>query len=145
MCTAFRATSSSSSTAAEAETRRPTNKAVTQWLEIMSEQPAFSTFFNALPILGVDGSLGFVTDFESDPTLAGAKGQVRAKTGTYVAGDESGVVLKGQALGGYIDAKSGRRLVFQLVVNEVPIKGFDQVIQVFQDEGTISAILWRDN
>lgn len=121
-----------------------TNKAVTRWLEIMSEQPAFGAFFDSLPILAVDGSLGFVTDFESDPTLAGAKGHVHAKTGTFVAGDESGIVLKGQALGGYIDAKSGRRLVFQLVVNEVPIQGFDQVIQAFQDEGTISAILWRD-
>ncbi len=121
-----------------------TNRAVTEWLEIMTGQPPFNAFFDAMPILGVDGSLGFVTDFESDPTLAGAKGQVHAKTGTYVAGDESGPVLKGQALGGYIDAKSGRRLVFQLVVNGVPIEGLDQVLEVFQDEGKISAILWRD-
>ena len=112
----------------------------------MTEQDAFDAFFDALPILGVDGSLGFVTDFESDPTLAGAKGQVHAKTGTYVAGDAQGnPVVKGQAFGGYIDAKSGRRLVYQLVVNNVPITDFNQVLEIFQDEGTISAILWRDN
>ena len=121
-----------------------TNPAVTRWLEIMSEQPVFSTFFTALPILGVDGSLGFVTDFEQDPTLAGAKGQVHAKTGTFAAGDESGLVIKGQVFGGYIDAKSGRRLVYELVVNEVPVTELNDLLAIFQDEGTISAILWRD-
>ncbi|MEW6144530.1 MAG: D-alanyl-D-alanine carboxypeptidase [Thermodesulfobacteriota bacterium] len=121
-----------------------TNRVVTQWLEIMTDQQAFDTFFDALPILGVDGSLGFVTDFEQDPSLAGAKGQVHAKTGTFAAGDESGLVIKGQAFGGYIDTKSGRRLVYQLVVNDVPIVEFDQLLDIFQDEGTISAILWRD-
>jgi len=121
-----------------------TNPAVTKWLEIMSEEPTFQAFFDAFPILGVDGSLGFVTDFEQDPALAGAKGQVHAKTGTFAAGDESGLVIKGQAFGGYIDAKSGRRLAYQLVVNNVPITEFDQLLDIFQDEGTISAILWRD-
>ena len=121
-----------------------TNRAVTQFLIKMTETDVFDAYFDTFPLLGVDGSLGFVTDFESDPTLAGAKGQVHAKTGTFAAGDESGLVLKGQAFGGYIDAKSGRRLVYQLVVNNVPITEFDQVLGVFQDEGTISAILWRD-
>lgn len=63
--------------------------------------------------------------------------------GIFVVG-ESGIVIKGQAFGGYIDAKSGRRLVYQLVVNNVPISEFDQLLEIFQDEGTISAILWRD-
>ncbi len=121
-----------------------TNKAVTEWLRIMTGKPAFGAFFAALPILGVDGSLGFVTDFESDPTLAGAKGRVRAKTGTFAAGDASGLVIKGQAFGGYIDAKSGRRLVYQLVVNNVPVKQLNDLLEIFQDEGTISAVLWRD-
>jgi D-alanyl-D-alanine carboxypeptidase len=53
-------------------------------------------------------------------------------------------VLKAQAFGGYIKAKSGRKLVYELVVNDVPITGLNDIIQVFQDEGTISAILWRD-
>ncbi|MCA9809207.1 MAG: peptidase S13, partial [Candidatus Dadabacteria bacterium] len=96
------------------------------------------------PILAVDGSLGFVTDFQSDPTLAGATGQVHAKTGTYAAGSETGFVVKGQAFGGYINAQSGRKLIYELVVNEVPITEFNQLLDIFQDEGTISAILWRD-
>ena len=57
-------------------------------------------------------------------------------------------MLRAQALAGYIKAKSGRQLAFALVVNEVPIADREQllrnVIQVFQDQGTIAAILWRD-
>jgi D-alanyl-D-alanine carboxypeptidase len=43
-----------------------------------------------------------LSDFQSDSTLAGATGQVNAKTGTFVAGTASGPVLKAQALGGYL-------------------------------------------
>jgi D-alanyl-D-alanine carboxypeptidase len=121
-----------------------TNRAVTHMLMKMAHSGAFPAFFHALPILGVDGSLAFVTDFESDPTLAGAKGQVRAKTGTFLEGSESGLLLKGQAFGGYITTKSGRRLVYELVVNNVTVTGLNDVLQVFQDEGRISALLWRD-
>jgi len=43
-----------------------------------------------------------------------------------------------------VTRKSGRKLSYQLVVNGVPIAGIDDVIKVFHDEGTISAVLWRD-
>lgn len=123
-----------------------TNKAVIQMLEYISKQSFFPDYLELLPILGVDGSLSFVTDFEEDNTLAGAKGNVYAKTGTFITGSEEGLFLKGQALGGYIDTKSGKRLMFHLAVNNVPL-GFDitNVQQVFQDQGTITAIIWRDN
>ncbi|HEV3114796.1 MAG TPA: D-alanyl-D-alanine carboxypeptidase [Candidatus Binataceae bacterium] len=121
-----------------------TNRAVTKILLDMAAKPVFPSYFAALPILGVDGSLAFVTDFKADPTLAGATGQVNAKTGTFVQGSSSGLVLKAEAFGGYIRAKSGKQLVYELVVNDVAITGLGDVIQVFQDEGKISAILWRD-
>ena len=110
----------------------------------MTETSGFEALFNGLPILAVDGSLAFVTDFQSDPTLAGATGQVHAKTGTYADGSTGVLILKGQALGGYIDAKSGKRLVFEMAINEIPIDSIEELLQVFQDQGTISAILWRD-
>jgi D-alanyl-D-alanine carboxypeptidase len=53
-------------------------------------------------------------------------------------------VLKAQALGGYIKTKSGRKLVFELVVNDVAITDLNDVLKAFQDEGRISARLWRD-
>jgi D-alanyl-D-alanine carboxypeptidase len=98
-------------------------------------------YFATLPILAVDGSLGFVTDFESDKTLAPAKGQVHAKTGTYALPG----TIRGQAFGGYIHSRSGKHLVYQLVVNNVPFRDINDLLQIFQDEGTISAMLWRDN
>lgn len=122
-----------------------TNQAVTRMLIDMKGKSSFPTFFNDLPKLGVDGSLGFVTDFKSDPTLAGATGQVTAKTGTFVEGNDAGLVLKGQAFGGYVNTKGGRQLVYELVVNNVVITSLDDVLQTFQDEGRISAMLWRDN
>jgi D-alanyl-D-alanine carboxypeptidase len=107
----------------------------------MYGRPTFSAYFASLPLLGVDGSLATVTDFESQASLAPAKGQVSAKTGTFVEGE----LVRGQAFGGYINARSGRTLAYELVVNDVPFKSIDDIIQIFQDEGTISAILWRDN
>jgi D-alanyl-D-alanine carboxypeptidase len=122
-----------------------TNQAVTKMLIDMKGKSSFPTFFNDLPKLGVDGSLGFVTDFKSDPTLTGATGQVTAKTGTFVEGNEAGLVLKGQAFGGYISTKGGRQLVYELVVNNVVITSLDDVLRTFQDEGRISAMIWRDH
>ena len=122
-----------------------TNRTVTKMLFDLQGKPVFPAFFDALPKLAVDGSLGFVTDFKSDPTLAGAAGHVTAKTGTFVEGSTAGLTLKGQAFGGYITAKSGKRLIYQLVVNNVPITSLDDVLHAFQDEGSISAMLWRDN
>jgi D-alanyl-D-alanine carboxypeptidase len=122
-----------------------TNPAVTQMLEELAKSPASQAFVDALPVLGVDGSLGFVKKFESDSSLAGAAGNVRAKTGTYVGASATGTMeLKGQALGGYITTKSGRRLTFQLVVNNIPISGIPDLVNVFQDQGAIAAMLWRD-
>lgn len=122
-----------------------TSAAVTRMLQELERRPAFRTLYDDLPILAVDGSLAFVKDFEKVPSLAGAAGHVRAKTGTYVAATPSGKPeLKSQALGGYITTKSGKHVVYELVVNDVPIDSIADVIRVFQDEGTISAMLWRD-
>ncbi|HXH08423.1 MAG TPA: D-alanyl-D-alanine carboxypeptidase/D-alanyl-D-alanine-endopeptidase [Alphaproteobacteria bacterium] len=123
-----------------------TNVAVSRMLAEISQRPSFSAYRDALPVLGVDGSLAFVTDFEADPTLAGAKGKVRAKTGTFIEGTETGLNFRAQALAGYIAAKSGRRLAFTMAVNDVgPLTSIDEVLEVFQDQGKISAIVWRDN
>jgi D-alanyl-D-alanine carboxypeptidase len=122
-----------------------TTLAVTQMLTALSRQPTFPILLAALPNMGIDGSLGFVHQFESDPSLAGAKGHVHAKPGTYAQGSAAGLMVKGQAFGGYIDAKSGQRLIYEVVVNNVPIQQLTDLMQIFQDQGTVSAILWRDH
>ena len=113
----------------------------------MRQKNVFLEYFDALPILAEDGSLVFITDFLSDPTLAGAAGNVRAKTGTFIEGNgDNPPDFRAQALAGYIDTKNGRRLLFSLVVNDVgPIMGLDPVLETFQDQGTITAIIWKEN
>lgn len=124
-----------------------TPDAIVSFLRSMRKESCFSEYRDCLPILATDGSLAFVTDFMKDESLAGAKGKVHAKTGTFLSGGDDGVLsLKAQAFAGYIEAKSGRKLAYALFVNDVsPVTGLDQVIQVFQDEGTISATIWREN
>ncbi len=122
-----------------------TNIAVTKMLEELAKSQAAGAFTAALPKLGVDGSLGFVKDFTANPTLAGAAGNVRAKTGTYVTATAADTMeLKAQALAGYITTKRGHHLTFELVVNNMPLKNLLDITNVFQDEGTIAAMLWRD-
>lgn len=124
-----------------------TASAVISMMRGMASKPVFAAYEDSMPSLGVDGSLTTVTAFESDPTLAGAKGQVQAKTGTYVVENPAAPgtgLLRGQALAGYITAKSGRRLVFFMTVNNVPVPaGVADVVPVFNDEGTIAATLWK--
>jgi D-alanyl-D-alanine carboxypeptidase len=125
-----------------------TNEVVTHFLSEMSKRSYFPDYLASFPILGVDGSLGTVTDFEKNKTLAPAKGKVFAKTGTYLGPGSTGLELKAQAFGGYITTKCGKKLAYQLVVNGVPIANpedpIPEIVNVFQDEGRISAILWRD-
>lgn len=114
--------------------------AVTRFLTEMVTRPAFRQYKAGFPVMGVNGSLVGVNKFESNPSLAGAKGNVFAKPGTFVDFPQ----IKGQAFGGYINAKSGRTLVYEVVVNNVPFSDVNDIINVFDDEGIISAILWRN-
>jgi D-alanyl-D-alanine carboxypeptidase len=120
--------------------------AVLRMLEKLAASPQAGAFYAALPNLGVDGTLAFVKTYRKDPTLAGATGYVRAKTGTWVDSGPGGkgIMLKGQAFAGYITTKSGRHLTYEVVVNNMPIAGVDDIVKVFEDEATISAMLWRD-
>lgn len=43
--------------------------------------------------------------------------------------------IRGQAFGGYIHAKSGHTLVYEVVVNNVPFTAIDDIIKVFDDDG----------
>jgi len=124
---------------------KATSSAVLQILEYASDQSYFPDLLAALPVLGVDGSLAFFTSFEADPTLAGAVGNVSAKTGTYATGDENGILLKGSSMAGFVSAKSGRNLMFSLIVNNVQLgTDIEDLLLVSEDQATISAIVWRD-
>lgn len=117
---------------------RATPGALTAFLRRMQETRGFTAFYDAQPILGVDGSLQSVGRIPFDPVIATGFGKVRAKTGTTV--DSTG--LKAQVFAGYLDAKSGKRVAYVVYVNNVTsVKQISDVIGVFNDEGAISALL----
>ncbi len=105
------------------------------WLRYLRQRPCADAFRAGLPILGVDGSLSSVA------VDSPAAGHVFAKTGTRVTGDESGISLKTKALAGYIDAASGRQLVFALYVNDVPITSIDDIMAANDLLGQIAAMI----
>ena len=127
---------------------RASNRAVVGLLTAMTKRAVATDYVATFPLLGVDGSLELVRDFTADPTLAGARGKVLAKTGTFVdpASTEDRLLIRAEAFAGYIHTQGGRTLVYQLVVNDMePVSGFPQLVDVIQDLGVISAVIWRDN
>lgn len=127
---------------------RASNRAVVGLLTAMTKRPVAADYLATFPLLGVDGSLQLVSNFTADPTLAGARGQVMAKTGTFVdsASTATRLLIRAEAFAGYIHTKGGRTLVYQLVVNDMEaVPGFPQLVDVIQDLGVISAVIWRDN
>lgn len=115
-----------------------TPSALMTLLRAMSARPTFAPYFASLPSLGVDGSLASVGRDPLDPVIAPAFGRVFAKTGTTV--DATG--LKAQNFAGYFDGASGRRYAYLAGVNDVTsARSIADVIEVFADEGRISALL----
>lgn len=84
-----------------------TNAATSQFfagllVKIAQEERIFSSLYDSLPIAGQSGGMKYAL------RGTGAAGNVRAKTGT---------LSRVRSLAGYIDARSGRRLAFCIIVN----------------------------
>jgi D-alanyl-D-alanine carboxypeptidase/D-alanyl-D-alanine-endopeptidase (penicillin-binding protein 4) len=115
-----------------------TPKALVQLLRVVAMQSDAEAFADALPIMGVDGTLAFVQ--QDSP----AAGHVFAKTGTGAVLDAAHdkIFLTEKALAGYIDSKRGQRLVFAIMVEGVPLDSVLASIEVNDDLGEIAAIAW---
>jgi len=109
-----------------------------RYLSYISRQPYGRSFFDALPILGRDGTLeGLMID-------SPAAGHVHAKTGSYVVPNSlGGVMLLGKGLVGYIDAANGHRLVFAAYVNLVPLHDMDDVATVGEMLAEIATLSYQ--
>jgi len=96
-----------------------TPRATAQLLRYLSGQEIYEVFWAALPVLGRDGTLAGVVGPDS-PIF----GLVQAKTGTLVWHDglNNRSLLTSKALAGYLTSSRGRRLVFALYVNNVPLR-----------------------
>ena len=80
----------------------------------MRTQPDFRIFYDALPIAGVDGTVG--SRMKGTP----AAGNVHAKTGT---------LDKARSLSGYVTTSDGHMLLFSVLCNNyvVPTRRVDRV------------------
>ena len=111
------------------------------YLEYMSKQKDFQYFYNALPILGRDGTL-----FNIQPNSKAA-GQVHAKTGTFATGDPLNrrLLVTAKGLAGYMTTTKGQRLAFAIYVNNVSVSlAPDETTRVVgQALGEIAALAYE--
>jgi D-alanyl-D-alanine carboxypeptidase/D-alanyl-D-alanine-endopeptidase (penicillin-binding protein 4) len=104
---------------------------------IMGKRPDAAAWQSTLPIIGVDGSLATVQ--AGGP----ATGKIFAKTGTLAAGDlfNQRYLFPSKALGGYMDAKSGRRLAFAIVAANSVFDTIDGAFAANDDVGKVATII----
>ncbi|MGH7233743.1 MAG: D-alanyl-D-alanine carboxypeptidase/D-alanyl-D-alanine endopeptidase [Nitrospiraceae bacterium] len=118
------------------ERDRTTPAAMATFLRAVTKQTYGAAFRYGLPILGVDGTLAM--NQKGTP----AAGHVQAKTGSRVHGTPADQgLITGLTQVGYIEAKSGRRLVFAVMVRDVPISATEEFFTVDGDEGAIAAAI----
>ena len=93
-----------------------TPRATVQLLRHFSTRQDFAAYKNALPILGIDGTLSEAVGPDSP-----ARGKIFAKTGTYFVDNtmRGKFVMTSKALAGYMTTHSKRELAFAIFVNNV--------------------------
>ncbi|WP_277439012.1 D-alanyl-D-alanine carboxypeptidase/D-alanyl-D-alanine-endopeptidase [Streptomyces sp. SPB162] len=119
---------------------RVTPRVEDEILHYWQTTPEADRFREALPIMGVDGSLAWVCD--GSRTCPG-KGKVWAKTGTVVGGDavNDRLAVGGLSIGGYLAAGHGRLNTFYLVVNGASTPDINGVIDLGNDLARIAGLL----
>jgi D-alanyl-D-alanine carboxypeptidase/D-alanyl-D-alanine-endopeptidase (penicillin-binding protein 4) len=95
-----------------------TPRATAQLLRAMRKRSEYAAYHAGLPVLGVDGTLATAVSRKSP-----ARGQVQAKTGTLLWHDylNGRSLLTSKAVAGVMTTAAGRRLVFAMFVNNVPL------------------------
>lgn len=104
---------------------------------IMLKRPDADLWRATMPILGVDGSLATV---QPDSPAAG---KVFAKTGTLLGGDAANdrYRINTKALGGDMEAESGRNLVFVIIMNQGFASDINGVFTANDDVGAVVAAI----
>jgi serine-type D-Ala-D-Ala carboxypeptidase/endopeptidase (penicillin-binding protein 4) len=106
----------------------------------IDEQPYADAYQDALPVLGERGG-GDLADLGVG---TGAAGHVFAKTGTRAGITPAGIGLLGaRTMTGYIDARSGRHLVFTIMIRDVPFRTLDDILTVIHDAADLSISIWQ--
>jgi PBP4 family serine-type D-alanyl-D-alanine carboxypeptidase len=119
---------------------RSAGTAFATFLRAVDAQPYAAAFEAALPVLGVDG------DLANQGLGTPAVGHVFSKTGTRAAVEPAGGgLINARTQIGYIDAASGRKLVFSIMVADVPWDPNDinTLIQVITDVANLSVAIYE--
>lgn len=119
---------------------RLTPKAEIELLDYMFRQDDFESYFNALPIMGVDGSL---EDFAKKSTGAT---KIRSKPGTGINQNlaTGNLFLITQALAGYIKGKNGNLFAYIVVVNNGQMQTIEDVYAIFEDSAQLSSAIYDE-
>ncbi len=118
---------------------RSTPFALATFLRRVAKTSYGSTVVRALPILGRDGTLANV--FPKSP----AAGHGQIKTGNRVVGNPPGQILVlGNSLAGYVQTKSGRRVVLMIAVGNVPIRTAEAFLNVVNDQARMVIAVQQD-
>jgi len=115
-------------------------KVMVQLLRAMTGRPSFAAFYDALPILGVDGTLAH--DVKPDSPV---RGKVRAKTGTLIMEDKANnrLFLISKAWAGYMTTSRNRKLVFSIVMNRCSMNTLDEMWDIGSDLGRICEAIYK--
>ena len=109
-------------------------------LRAADKEPWGPALEDAMPILGVDG------DLANQGLGTPAVGHVFSKTGTRAAVEPAGVgLINARTQVGYIDAASGRKLVFSIMVADVPFdpSNLNTLIAVITDVANLSVAIYE--
>jgi D-alanyl-D-alanine carboxypeptidase/D-alanyl-D-alanine-endopeptidase (penicillin-binding protein 4) len=89
-----------------------TSRQLADMLYYMTTSPAFTTFYNSLPLAGVSGTLAKYMKGTK------AEGNLRAKTGS---------ISRVKSYAGYVRTASGKRFIFSILVNNFTCSGPEMV------------------
>jgi serine-type D-Ala-D-Ala carboxypeptidase/endopeptidase (penicillin-binding protein 4) len=109
-------------------------------LRAIDGEPYAEAFEAALPTLGVDG------DLANQGLGTPAVGHVHSKTGTRAGVEQAGIgLINARTQVGYIDAASGRKLVFSIMVADVPFDPADlnTLLAVITDVANLSVAIFE--
>ena len=116
-------------------------KAALQLLEYMHHLPSsqFKKYYDALPILGVDGSL------KQAAANIPAVGKVHAKTGTSISYDAANQRFYSfsEVLSGYIEAQNGHLLAFVIAVSNTPMESIDDAFIIQKDVSKVASEIYN--
>ena len=115
-------------------------RATVQLLRYMAGRPDFDVYRQALPVLGIDGTLA-----TSVGPASPARGKVQAKTGTLLWPNvmNGSTLLTSKALAGYATTAGGQHIVFAMFVNNVQLPKPDDRERIGQVLGKVCETIYE--